>query len=140
MDKFPVPRPERESYVKHRRDVNRQIILPIILVTVIGAGFATLAGFAVAGKNSGVSLWADIAAIWIIIPIMLMLLVILALTVGVAYGLAQLLKVSPRYTGIAQEYVLWFNAEVSLWADRITKPVIRIKGWLELFVKSEEKS
>lgn len=139
MDKFPVPRPERESYVKHRRDVTRQILLPVGLVAVFGVGFAVLAGVAATGGSAGVSLWADIATIWVIIPLMLTMLLILALTVGVVYGLQRLLKVTPRYTGLAQEYALWFNAEVSLWADKIIQPVLSIKAWLDLFVKREEK-
>jgi hypothetical protein len=139
MDKLPVPRPERESYVKHRRDVTRQILLPMILVTFVGIGLVALSIFAATGSNPGVSLWADIAAIWIIIPMMLLMLVILAATIALAYGLTRLLKVSPRYTGVAQEYALWFNAQVSIWADKIVKPVLVIKSWLELFVKSEDK-
>ena len=139
MDKFPVHRPERESYVKHRRDVTRQILLPVILVAFIGVGLAALSIYGAIGSNPGVSLWADIASIWIIIPMMLLMLVILALTIAMAYGLTRLLKVSPRYTGIAQEYALWFNAQVSLWADKIVKPVLVIKSWLEIFIKSEDK-
>ena len=139
MDKLPALRPERESYVKHRRDVTRQILLPMILVTFVGVGLAALSIFGATGSNPGVSLWADIAAIWIIIPMMLLMLVILALTIALAYGLTRLLKISPRYTGIAQEYALWFNAQVSLWADKIVKPVLFIKSWLNIFVKSEEK-
>jgi hypothetical protein len=139
MDKFPELRHERESYLKHRRDVTRQILIPVILVSLIVVGLAALSIFAATGSNPGVSLWADIAAIWVIIPMMLTMLVILALTVALAYGLTRLLKVTPRYTGIAQEYALWFNAEVSLWADKIVKPVLVIKSWLDLLVKSEEK-
>ena len=138
MDKFPVPRPERESYVKHRRDVTRQIILPVVLATIAGVVFAVLAGIAATGNGAGVSLWADIATIWMIIPMMLLALVILTLTAGLVYGLNRLLKVSPRYTGIAQEYALWFNVQVSLWADKIIQPILSIKSWLDLFVKSEE--
>ena len=140
MDKFPVPRPERESYVKHRRDVTRQILLPVILAALIGVGLAALSIFAATGSNPGVSLWADIATIWIIIPMLLLMLVILSLTIALAYGLTRLLKISPRYTGIAQEYALWFNAQVSIWTDKIVKPVLVIKSWLELFVKSEENN
>ena len=139
MDNFPVPRPDRESYVKHRRDVTRQILLPVGLVAVSGLVFAVLAGGAATGRSPSVSLWADIATIWVIVPLMLTMLLILALTVGLVYGLQRLLKVTPRYTGVAQEYVLWFNAQVSLWADKIIQPVLRIKAWLDLFVKREEK-
>jgi sterol desaturase/sphingolipid hydroxylase (fatty acid hydroxylase superfamily) len=82
MDKFPELRPERESYVKHRRDVTRQILIPVILVTFVVMGLAALSIFAATGSHPGVSLWADIAAIWVIIPMMLLMLVILALTVA----------------------------------------------------------
>jgi hypothetical protein len=140
MDKLPIPHPARESYGKHRRDVTRQIILPVILITVVVVGLAALAIFAATGSNTAVSLWADISLIWIIIPMMLLMLVILALTAALAYGLMRLLKVSPHYTGLAQHYALWLNAEIVAWADKIVQPVLTIKSWLEIFVKSEEKN
>lgn len=139
MDKLPVPRPDRESYVKHRSDVTRQILLPVALVAVLVLVIAVLTGVAAAGKSKAVSLWADIATIWVILPLMLLLVVILMVTAALVYGLQRLLKISPRYTGIAQDYVLWFNAQISLWADKIVRPVLQIRAWLDLFVKSEEK-
>jgi hypothetical protein len=139
MDKLPVPRPDRESYLKHQHEVTRHILLPVILVALVVVGLAALSIYAATGSHPGVSLWADIATIWVIIPMLLLMLVILGLTVALVYGLTRLLKVTPRYTGIAQDYALWFNAQVSLWADKIVKPVLVIKSWLELFVKSEDK-
>jgi hypothetical protein len=138
MDKFPVPRPERESYVKHRRDVTRQIILPIILVSVIGIVFAILAGFGATQNSPDISLWADISLIWLIIPLFFLALIILAVTIGVVYGLNRLLKVSPYYTGQAQTYALWFSTQVQIWTDKLINPVLYIKSWLELFRKSED--
>jgi hypothetical protein len=139
MHDLPIPRPERESYVKHRREFIRQILLPISLVTVIGLGVGGLAIYAATGASAGVSLWADIATIWIVIPQMVMMLVILALLVGLTYGLAKLLKITPHYTGIAQVYVQWFNAKVSIWADSLTEPVLQIKTWLTLLTNLVSK-
>jgi hypothetical protein len=140
MEKIPVPQPGRESYLKHQRDVTRQIILPVALVAVFGAGLGALIIYAATGASPGVSLWADIATIWIVIPLMVMMLVILTLLAGLAYGLARLLKVTPRYTGIAQTYVLWFNAQVSIWADKLTEPVLRINTWLTMLLKFFSKN
>jgi hypothetical protein len=134
MDKMPVPQPERESYIKHRRDATRRIILPIVLFTVLIAAIAVLTGVAAAGSNPGVSLWADIATIWVVIPLMFMMLVITALLMGIVYGLARLLKVSPHYTGLAQAYVFWFSAKISIWLDKLTDPVVETKTWLSLLV------
>lgn len=133
-----MPRPDRESYVKHRRDVLRQIILPLILVILLAVGAAVLAGFGAAGKSAGVSLWADISLIWLIIPMMIMALVILGVLVGMVYGLSRLLEISPHYTSIAQSYVLWFSAEVSIWTQNIVQPVLTIRSWLDLISKKEE--
>jgi hypothetical protein len=139
MDKISVPRPKRESYIKHRRDVIRQILLPVILVTILGLGVALLSSFAAAGSNPGVSLWADISIIWLIIPMMALALVILALMIALVYGFDHLLKVSPHYTGLAQTYALWLNAQVAIWTDKIIQPILSIKTWLDLILKREEK-
>jgi hypothetical protein len=134
MDKLPVPQPKRESYLKHRRDATRRIILPIVLVTILMAAIAVLTGVAAAGSDPGVSLWADIATIWVVIPLMFMMLVITALLMGLVYGLSRLLKVSPRYTGLAQVYIFWLSAKINLWLDKLTDPVLEINTWLSILV------
>jgi hypothetical protein len=138
MDKFNIPRPERESFAKHRRDVNLQIILPIVLVILVGIGLTALSGYAATANNPGVSLWADISIIWLIIPAMLMALVILAVMVALVAGLSRLLKISPHYTGLAQSYALWFNAQVTIWSEKIMNPVLSIRTWLDLILRNKE--
>lgn len=135
MNRLPVPQPDRESYLKHRQNVTRQIILPVVLVSLVGLGLAALAIYGAAGGNPGVSLWADISLIWLIIPTMVMMLVVLALLVGLIYGMAKLLGIAPRYTGMAQQYALWLNAEIVLWTDKIIQPILSFKAWLELLTK-----
>ncbi len=138
MDKLPQAqrsgeRPGHPSYRKHQRDVTRQILLPIILAALIGLGFAALAIYGAVGGQAGVSLWADISLIWLIIPMMFLALVILALLVALVYGLAKLLGVAPRYTGLAQHYALWLNAEIVLLTEKIVQPVLSLKAWLGIF-------
>lgn len=137
MDKLPVPQPDRESYLKHRRDMTRQILVPIILVTVIGLGLVALSIYGIVGRSANVSLWADISLIWLIIPMMFLALVILGLVGGMVYGLAKLLGVTPRYTGLVQQYALWLNAEIVLWTDKIIQPVLSLKTWLGMFSREE---
>src|SRR5689334_18822626 len=109
MQRLPAPRLSRKSYVKHHQDVMRQIILPMALVIAIIVAVAVFVAFATLQGGGDVSKWAAVATIWMVIPLMALLLVILALAGGVVYLLARLLQVSPRYTGIAQTYALWFN-------------------------------
>ena len=138
MDKYSFPRPERESYNKHRRDVNRQIILPMLLVSFIGIGLLVFSGFAASRNDPGVSLWADISIIWLIIPIMFLALIMLALTLGLVIGLKRLLFILPYYTGIIQRNALWLSAEIKIWTDNIVQPILTIKTWLDFFLKREE--
>ncbi len=91
MEKTSIPRyvpygPERESTLKHRRDLNRQIILPIVLATLAAVGLAILSGLAATTNSSSVSLWADISLIWLIIPMMFMALVIMALAIALVHS------------------------------------------------------
>ncbi len=60
------------------------------------------------------------------------------LMLALVYGMKRLLKVSPHYTGLAQTYALWLNAEVNIWTDKITQPILSIKAWLDLILKREE--
>ncbi len=140
MDKAPkakpngeAPLPTHPSYRKHRRDVTRQILIPIILVTLVGLGFAALSIYGAVVSHTSVSLWADISLIWLILPMMFLALVLLGLVGGMVYGLAKLLGVAPRYTGLAQHYALWLNTEIVLWTEKITQPVLSLKAWLGIF-------
>lgn len=137
MNRLPPPLPSRNSYVKHRRDVTVQIILPVVLVALLVIGVAALL-FAAAFQGTGdVSTWAAIATIWIIAPLMVLMLVILAAACGLVFLLSRLLKISPRYTGVAQQYALWFNEQVVIWTDRIIQPILQFKAWLALFSRGE---
>ncbi len=138
MEKYSIPRPERESTIKYRRDVNRQIIFPIVVVTILGIGLTVFSAFSASRNDPGVGLWADISIIWLIIPMMVLALIVMALMLALVYGMRRLLKISPHYTGIVQEYVLWLSAEVKIWNEKITQPVISIKTWLDFILKREE--
>ena len=135
MDKYSLPRPERESYLKHRRDFQLKILLPIILASIAAVVIGVLAGMAASGSSTAVSLWADISLIWLIMPVMVMALVIAILMVALVYGMNRLLKVTPHYTGLVQGYALWLEAEVSIWTNKLTHPVVSIRTWLDLIMK-----
>src|SRR5664279_2766717 len=104
MQRFPAPRPSKKSYVKHRQDVTRQIVLPVAFVTVLIAVLAVVIAIAAIQGGGNVDKWAAVATIWIIVPLMGLMLVILALAWGAVFLGIRVLQVSPRYTGIAQEY------------------------------------
>ncbi len=137
MNKLPVPRPSRASFAKHRKDVVLQIVLPVVLAALVIITVAVLIASAALGGRGDVSTWAALATIWIVLPLMVLMLVLLVLGWTVVWLLARLLKVSPRYTGIAQEYALLFNEQIVSWTDKIIQPILKIKAWLSLFIREK---
>lgn len=111
-----------------------QIVLPVVLAALVIIAIAVLLASAALRGAGDVSTWAAIATIWIVIPLMAMMLVLLVLGWTVVWLLARLLKVSPRYTGIAQEYALLFNEQIVSWTDKIIQPILKLKAWLSLFI------
>ena len=136
MNKFPTPQASRKTYLKHRQDLLRQIILPIALVTLLVLAAAILIALATA-QGGNVNKWAAAATIWMVIPLMALMLVLVLTSWGVVYLLVRLLQVTPRYTGIAQETLLRFNDQILLWVDRIIQPIIKIKAWIGMFSRKE---
>lgn len=140
MSKKPIiPRPNRESYLKHRREFRRQILLPIVLIVLAALALAALVGVATFRDGGDVGRWAAISTIWMSIPALGLLLVVMMVLITLIYGLGRLIKVTPKYTGLVQEYALYVSARVVQINKQITTPVIRIKAWLSLFSREEEK-
>src|SRR5690349_11298377 len=137
MQKLPAPLPSRPSYVKHRRDVLLQIILPVALVAVIIFAVGALIYFATFHVGGDVAIWAACAISCIVIPLMALMVVLLVAACGVVYLLARLLNVSPKYTGIVQQYAVWFNEQVVLWTDRIIQPVLKFKAWVSFLTREK---
>ncbi len=129
--KLPLPRPDRASYLKHKREMNRHILLPVILSGLLVMAVFALVVFSTFTQNGDVARWAAISTIWIVIPLMIFLLIVLALLVAMVYGMRRLLKVTPAYTGFAQEYVLMVLAKVRAYAAEITDRVIRFRAWVD---------
>jgi hypothetical protein len=139
MSDLPIPRPERESMLKHRRQFWQQIMIPFIIAIVLILALAVLVGIATFSWGGDVARWAQISTIWLVIPMMLLGLILLALFGGIVYGLAELLKITPRYTGIAQNYVIAFKFRIQYYADQIIEPVLTFKSWLGVFITEADK-
>lgn len=129
--KLPVPRPDRASYLKHKRETNRQILLPIILSVLLMIGMFVLVAYSTFAANGDVERWAAVSTIWLVIPWMITLVVVMSVLWGAVYGLQRLLNITPEYTGTAQEIVLRINARAQQYAKELTDRVIRFRAWID---------
>ena len=126
-----LPQPEHYSYLRHRKQRNAQIILPIVLSTLAFIGMIVWISLATFNQGGDVGRWAAISTIWVIIPMMVGGLIVLALLGGLIYLMARALNGLPYYTGIAQDYVYKARGYIVRGADMAVKPILALNGWLE---------
>ena len=107
-----------------------QIILPMVLTTLLFIALIVLINVATFRDNGDVARWAAVSTIWIVIPIIIGLLIVLALVGGLVYLMARLLGITPTYTNMAQYYVNLGVGYVKRAMEAIIKPVIELNGIL----------
>ncbi|NJC96423.1 MAG: hypothetical protein FIB03_08810 [Anaerolineae bacterium] len=123
-----IPRPMHESYLKHRKQLAWQIILPVVLTALLIVALIVLVNVATFRDNGDVARWAAVSTIWIVVPIMIGMLIFLVLLVGLVYLMKKLLDITPTYTGMAQDYAHKFAGYIKRGADAVVKPIFVLDG------------
>jgi hypothetical protein len=109
---------------EHKRQHFWQILMPILVVIVL---ILVAGGFVIGAEAVQTRLWADVATIWLVAPLMLFALLCMTVLGGMIYAVARLTQIMPRYTLQAQNIALRLMAGVKRGADVAVKPVV----WLE---------
>jgi len=125
-----LPQPVHESYKRHRKQLAWQIILPVVLAALLIVALIVLINVATFNQGGDVARWAAVSTIWIVIPIMVGLVIVLALLGGLVYLMYKLLDITPTYTGLAQDYVHKAAAYIKRGADAVVRPIIGLNGIL----------
>lgn len=119
------------SYIKYRKQAVRQVILPVILSAILMIALVVLISLSTFKEGGDVGRWAAISTIWIIIPVIIAGLIVLAVLLGLIYLMILALGGLPYYTGIAQDYAYKVRSYIVRGADMVVKPVLALNGWLE---------
>ncbi len=90
------------------------VVLALAILTIIGA----------AQGSSQIERWGHISAIWVIIPVLISGIVILAIVGGSAYGMSKLLGKMPEWLLKAQLFMVHLALTVRRAADAATKPIM----------------
>lgn len=123
--------PAHYSYLRHRRQMMRQVVLPVLLSALALVGMVVWISIATFRQGGDVGRWAAISTIWVIIPMLAAGLVTLAILVGLIYLMARLLRALPYYTGIAQDYIFKARGYIVRGANMAVKPILALNGWLQ---------
>ena len=115
---------DHPSYQLHRKQIWTQILLPILLTVLVFIAVIVITSLATFRGNGDVSRWAAISTIWLVIPIMIAGLILLAILLAVIYLLAKLIGVIPPYSNQAQRFVYQIESYVKRGTEMILKPVL----------------
>ena len=111
---------ETSTVRTHKHQLAWQILVPFFVVTALILIIAVL----VATGATATSTWADISTIWLIAPLLVFALFFVAVLGFLIFGIARLLKVTPRYTGKAQDFFALLSNWARIIADGATKPFV----------------
>jgi len=135
MEKAQLPTPEHASFQQHRREMWRQILLPVIFAGLAILAVVVLIVIATFRQGGDVARWSAISTIWIVIPVIVVSLIFLIIFLALIYGMARLLKLIPPYSGEAQRFVWRAQGYVQRGADAVTRPILGLDGIISSFKK-----
>lgn len=111
---------------RHRKQMVWQVWVPLIATIVILLALAVLAVIGAFRGSPQVDHWGAIAAIWVIIPVLITGIILMAIVGGSAYGVSVLLKHMPEWMLKAQLFMIHLALTVRRVADAATKPVFGV--------------
>jgi hypothetical protein len=118
---MPNPLPvETPSVRVHKRQLAWQILVPFLVVMAL----ILVAAVMVATGATNTRTWADISTIWLIAPMLVVALLFVTVLGFLIYGFARLLKVTPRFTGKAQDFFVLVSAWARSIADGVARPFV----------------
>lgn len=126
-----VPPPPRESYLRHRKERRWQILAPVLIAATLGI---TLGIIIIYGAMQGgdTAIWAAIATILLVLPIMVVSFILLVVLSVFIYETHYVYKILPTYSAQAQDAVFNVTTQVNHYAEKSTEPILLLKSWLSV--------
>jgi heme/copper-type cytochrome/quinol oxidase subunit 2 len=110
----------------YRRQTLWQVWLPLAIIIILVLLLAVLAVIGAVQGSPRVDQWGSIAAIWVIIPLLIVGLVLMALAGGLAFGVSLLLRKMPDWLLQAQLLALRGALAARKVSDTAVQPIIKV--------------
>jgi cobalamin biosynthesis protein CobD/CbiB len=120
-----IPERNPQTQAAHRREVLWQITVPFILGIIL---FLVVAVLASLSGPAPARLWGEVALIWLILPMFVVLLILIGITGGLVYLLIRLNLALPGLAFKTQNLVRAVQEKITAVADQMVKPVFKIEG------------
>ena len=133
----PLPR-NRRTEALHKRETFWQIYVPVGMALAITVGVCVLAALSARGNGAVGRLWADVSTVFIVLQAMAFALPLLLVFIGIAVGAELLLRRSPPYFKIAQDYAARISREAARAVRYVTEPVVLFRSSVAGFDRALE--
>jgi hypothetical protein len=124
----PLPPEKHVSYQRHRREVRQQILLPILLTTLILGVLGALLIVTIFAWNGDAVRWAAVSTMWLIIPVLVVGVLLLAVLIGIIILLGRVARILPPYSSQAQQVFWMIEGGAKKISDGLAHPVVFLKG------------
>ncbi len=92
------------------------VVVILVFISALGVVVAGLRG------NDNIGLWSDISLIWLIAPMLLLTILMIAATAGIVYLLYQTLRLLPSYAHQLQDIFAKVSFYVRKYSDVAVEP------------------
>ncbi len=122
-----LPAPNPVTKRAYRRDVIRQITLPLIFVFIVSIAMVT---WLVMENIGTIQEWSSISQILLILPALFLGLVVFILFIALIWLVSYLLKSLPPYARLTQDAINNLENQIKSGADISVKPIIQIQSFI----------
>jgi len=118
----------------HRRDVVRQITLPLILgglvflAVIVGLLITAIGGAQESSGEFWTSRWADVSLLWLLCPQLLLSLICLGSVGGMVYGMAKFIAVLPSLAYKVQNFFWRVQTLAARFSNGAVEPVLKLRS------------
>jgi hypothetical protein len=127
--KKPLPTPNPFTQASHRREVKRQVVLPLVITLIIFISVVTWLAWAEVGT---VERWSQIAVIFMLMIGLVLGLIFLGVIISLFYFVTMILRTIPPYARLAQDAITKINQQVKAGSNVSVRPVIEIQKFLAM--------
>ena len=129
--KLPSELQESASFQQHKQQRFWQILFPLIFGGLIILAVGVLMVLTISGVATGVneSQYADVAGIWIVLPLMFVAVIVVLILSAMIYGAARLLNILPGYTRLANYYVRLAAEKIQVWTKKAMEPIVKLESF-----------
>lgn len=120
---------KNDIHRSHRKQSLWQIYVPLGLAVLAFAGVAVLIALPSNFGSGQIERWAAVSTIWIVAPLMVILLVLIAVSGGFIFLQAKIYKNLPGAIQKALGIMLIIRDKVAQATDKSVFPIVKVNSW-----------